>query len=197
MVVGARGFGDRICLRAGLGVVALAILAVGCTTSGASDGGGAPSAPGEAVASGSAPAVTDEPESPTSDAPTDGDTPIPAVWVLSTPPGFEDVMPAALTGEWAEIVTGSGCVLSGRAGTQTDAVDEMRAASVERLQQIAAEAAASLDETTDIDLTTQGAGAGNEPHHVLTLVTADWFAALPGSGICCHTTGHWSAGGWT
>ena len=40
--------------------------------------------------------------------------------------------------------------------------------------QLAAENGASPDGVTDIDRTTQGAGEGNDPHQVLTLVTGDW-----------------------
>lgn len=149
----------------GLGAVVLTVLVAGCSPSGADEEGTSP-APDETVATGSAPAATDKP--------TDQDIPVPTVRVLSAPPGFEDVMPEALTDQWTDIVTGSECVLSGRAGAQTDAVDDMRAASVQRLQQIAAEDDATVEAATDVDLTTQGAGEGNDPHHVLTLVTADW-----------------------
>lgn len=57
---------------------------------------------------------------------------------------------------------------------ETDAVDDMRAASEQRLAQIATADGATLEEATDVDLTTQGAGEGNEAQHVLTLVSADW-----------------------
>ncbi|WP_022919123.1 hypothetical protein [Ruania albidiflava] len=148
-----------------IGVAALLLLAAGCTSSGASEETSSP-APDEAAATGSGPAATD--------APAGGEIPVPTVRALTTPPGFTDVMPAELTDQWADIVTSPECVLAGRAGTTTEAVDDMRAASVQRLDQLAAENGASPDDATDIDLTTQGAGEGNDPHQVLTLVTGDW-----------------------
>src|SRR5690625_2271276 len=159
--------GRSRCLRmwVGLGAAVLTGLITGCTPSGAAEETSSP-VPDEAAATGSGPAATD--------APAGGEIPVPTVRVLTTPPGFTDVMPAELTDQWADIVTSPECVLAGRAGTTTEAVDDVRAASVQRLQQIAAQDGASLGDATDIDLTTQGAGDGNDPHQVLTLVTADW-----------------------
>src|SRR5690625_1910665 len=159
------GRGRRLRAWVGLGAAVLTGLVAGCSSSGAAEETSSP-APDEAVATGSGTAATD--------APAEGDIPVPTVWVLTTPSGFTDVMPAELTDEWADIVTSPQCVLAGRAGTNTEAVDDMRAASVQRLDQLAAENGAALDDATDIDLTTQGAGESNAPHQVLTLVTGDW-----------------------
>src|SRR5699024_12729224 len=89
------GRSRRLRAWVGLGAAVLTGLVAGCSSSGAAEATSSP-APAEAVATGSGTAATD--------APAEGDIPVPTVWVLAPPAGFTGVMPAGLTGEWAEIV---------------------------------------------------------------------------------------------
>src|SRR5690625_42315 len=117
------GRSRRLRAWVGLGAAVLTGLVAGCSSSGAAEETSSP-APDEAVATGSGTAATD--------APAEGDIPVPTVWVLTTPSGFTDVMPAELTDEWADIVTSPQCVLAGRAGTSTEAAADVRGAAGER-----------------------------------------------------------------
>lgn len=152
-------FGGRGCAWIGMGAVVLAA-PTGCIPSDVSDGDGV------------SPSVTEH-ASGASDAPTAADVPAPTLWAVSSPPGFEDVMPEELTGEWANVVTGPrGGVLAGRAGMEESAANEVRAASPER--QMAGEDGASVDSVTDAEMASQGPREGNGPNSAISFVTADW-----------------------
>ncbi|WP_147919032.1 hypothetical protein [Ruania zhangjianzhongii] len=142
-----------------IGVMVIAALITGCgsgTT--ASEQSGEPNEPGQSGQSGESPAAGD----------------LPDVDVLTTPDGFEDVAPDQLSTEWTPLVTGEDCVLVGRAGQSADPVEDLRAASVAAVRDIASAGGADPAEVTDLELVTSGSGEGNDPAATATFASADW-----------------------
>lgn len=101
------------------------------------------------------------------------DVPRPTVWVVSPPEGFIDESPNELQHEWASILRSDECSLEARASIADGEVD-MRAESVALLEAMATEDDASTESITDIFLTTEGAGEGNDPAGTITFAMASW-----------------------
>lgn len=148
----------------------LVVLATGCGPQDAEDQPSA-GAGGSGDTSSGAP-DSDDATGPPGESPGDGD--LPNVLVLTTPDGFDDVAPDQLGTDWAPLVTGEDCVLAGRAAQSPEPAEDLRAASVAAVREVASADGADPADVTDLELTTSGSGEGNDPAATETFASADW-----------------------